>query len=155
VRYEKVNSPIHPKSHIDRIRPLLPEKYSPLKASGDGNEVYLAELPPDLATLLIRLLEEAGNEIVIDVPIANQISHRDEVITQVEQNLVLSLEASQDIGATEREQIVKARRGQGRFRENVRCFERCCRVSGIADDQFLNASHIKPWKDATNQERLD
>jgi hypothetical protein len=30
-----------------------------------------------------------------------------------------------------------------------------CRVSGVANDQFLIASHIKPWRTATNQERLD
>src|SRR5262249_29259240 len=46
-------------------------------------------------------------------------------------------------------------RGQGVFRENVQLVEKACRVSGVADDQFLIASHIKPWRTATNQERLD
>jgi hypothetical protein len=66
-----------------------------------------------------------------------------------------SLEDSPNIEATEKEQIIKARRGQGRFRENVQSFEKACRVSRVGDDRFLIASHIKPWRAATNQERLD
>jgi hypothetical protein len=156
VQYKEVKSPIRPKSYIDRIRPLLPGKYSPLQNSGDGlQSVYLAELPADLATLLTELLEEAGNEIHPDVPPGIEASHREEVIGQLEASLESSLEDSPNIEATEREQLIKARRGQGRFRENVQSFEKACRVSGVGNDQFLIASHIKPWRVATNQERLD
>jgi len=28
-------------------------------------------------------------------------------------------------------------------------------LTGITDKRFLIASHIKPWKDSTNEERLD
>jgi hypothetical protein len=36
---------IHPKSHIGELRGLLPQKYSPLRANGDGlQSVYLAEV---------------------------------------------------------------------------------------------------------------
>jgi hypothetical protein len=56
---------------------------------------------------------------------------------------------------TEKEQLVLARRGQGRFRENVRRFESCCRVTSLSDINFLIASHIKPWRWASNEERLD
>ena len=48
-----------------------------------------------------------------------------------------------------------ARRGQGKFRENVAKFEGRCRVTGVDDTRFLIASHIKPWRASTNQERLD
>jgi hypothetical protein len=30
-----------------------------------------------------------------------------------------------------------------------------CRVTGVSNAEFLRASHIKPWRDATNTERLD
>jgi hypothetical protein len=34
---------MHPKSHIGELRGLLPQKYSPLRANGDGlQSVYLA-----------------------------------------------------------------------------------------------------------------
>src|SRR4029078_11991524 len=64
VRYKEVGTPIHPKSYIDRIRPLLPAKYSPLQESGDVlQSVYLAELSMDLANLLMGLLQQAGNDL--------------------------------------------------------------------------------------------
>jgi hypothetical protein len=59
------------------------------------------------------------------------------------------------IGPTFREQIVKARRGQGVFRANVLLRETCCRVTLVDDPRHLKASHIKPWRDATDNERLD
>jgi hypothetical protein len=56
---------------------------------------------------------------------------------------------------TEKQALVQARRGQGLFRNRVRAFEPRCRVTGVSSDKLLIASHIKPWKAATNQERLD
>ena len=156
VQYEEVQSPIRPKNHIDRIRPLLPGKYSPLQDSGDGlQSVYLAELSNPLAALLTTLLEEAGNEVDTEASPAPEAGHRDQVVAELEAILESSIENSPNIEATEKAQIIKARRGQGRFRVNVQKIEKACRVSGVADDQFLIASHIKPWRTATNQERLD
>jgi putative restriction endonuclease len=36
VEFEPVAAPFRPKDHIDTIRPLLPSKYSPRQANGDG-----------------------------------------------------------------------------------------------------------------------
>jgi predicted restriction endonuclease len=33
--------------------------------------------------------------------------------------------------------------------------ERACRITGVARPEHLRASHCKPWRDATNEERLD
>jgi predicted restriction endonuclease len=49
---------------------------------------------------------------------------------------------------------VLARRGQGKFRARVQNVEPACRVTGVSAEKFLIASHIKPWKDSNNQERL-
>ena len=59
------------------------------------------------------------------------------------------------IGPTFREQIVIARRGQGVFRANVLLREEYCRVTRVREPRHLKASHIKPWRDATDTERLD
>jgi hypothetical protein len=56
---------------------------------------------------------------------------------------------------TERPQLVQARRGQGLFRSRVELLERGCRLTGVTDRAHLRASHIKPWRDCTNLERLD
>ena len=60
-----------------------------------------------------------------------------------------------DIGPTAKEQFVKARRGQGIFRANVRLNEKGCRVTKVANPNFLRASHIKPWKDSSDEDKLN
>ncbi len=62
--------------------------------------------------------------------------------------------ADKSIPETVREQLVQARIGQGLFRSNVLRVEKSCRVTGISDPDFLIASHIKPWKVASNAERI-
>ena len=59
-----------------------------------------------------------------------------------------------DMGPTFREQVIKARRGQGVFRSNVLLTEDYCRVTRLRDAKHLRASHIKPWKDSSDVERL-
>jgi len=52
--------------------------------------------------------------------------------------------------------LVKARRGQGRFREDLLDYwGRCCAVLGCNVESILRASHIKPWSKSTDDERLD
>ena len=56
---------------------------------------------------------------------------------------------------TEKEAIVMSRRGQGKFKQNVSLLERRCRITQVDRPEHLRASHIKPWRDSSNQERLD
>jgi hypothetical protein len=57
---------------------------------------------------------------------------------------------------TEREEVRRARLGQGRFRrELVRVWGGRCAVTGVDLPPLLTASHVKPWRAATNAERLD
>lgn len=51
--------------------------------------------------------------------------------------------------------MIKARRGQGVFRSNVLLHETACRVTHVSDAKHLKASHIKPWRHASDVERLD
>ena len=64
-------------------------------------------------------------------------------------------ELQQVPSATERDALTKARLGQGLFRQRVTEQEPICRVTGLARQEFLIASHIKPWRDCDHQERLD
>lgn len=57
---------------------------------------------------------------------------------------------------TEKETIVKARKGQGKFRDDVlTCWSNACAVTQFGKSKLLRASHIKPWKESDNRERLD
>lgn len=58
------------------------------------------------------------------------------------------------IGPTEKQQLIQARRGQGVFRASVSHYETACRVTGISIPEHLIASHIKPWRESTDEERI-
>lgn len=59
------------------------------------------------------------------------------------------------IPLTEREALIRARRGQGLFKERVMLVERRCRITGVENPVHLRASHCKPWRDSDNTERLN
>jgi len=146
---------VRPRDEWRQIQPLLPGKYSPLQLqSGKGlQSVYLARLPQDLGILISGLIARRGNAIHIadsrlHLASMEQLEHE-----RWERHEVHRLSAA-DIGETEREAIIRARRGQGKFRDNVARVEHACRVTGISNPSYLIASHIKPWRHAANHERL-
>ncbi|MBN1349057.1 HNH endonuclease [candidate division KSB1 bacterium] len=61
----------------------------------------------------------------------------------------------EDLSETEREAIVQSRIGQGKFRADLISYWNGCAVTGCQRIELLRASHIKPWRDSTNEERLD
>lgn len=56
---------------------------------------------------------------------------------------------------TERESIVQSRIGQGRYKLDLMALWGGCAVTNLQDPSVVRASHAKPWRDATNAERLD
>lgn len=94
-----------------------------------------------------RVLRGAGFEIA-PKPGAQAAEQREQ---EAEQEIVQRT----DIGPTRKEQLIQARRGQGVFRKNLRKVERSCRVTGVRQPEHLRASHIKPWIDGTDSEKLD
>ncbi|MBX7459839.1 HNH endonuclease [Qipengyuania huizhouensis] len=72
-----------------------------------------------------------------------------------EEQEIARLLADASLKQTEKEQLVMARRGQGEFRRNVQSISEKCRLTDIAEKAMLIASHIKPWRDCSNAERLD
>lgn len=150
VEFRELNNQIRPKTHIALLRPFLPEKYSPLQSTGDGlQSVYLAELAAPLAHALIELIGSDYASAVANITAG--IFQKDEADDQQEVALI----GRTDIGRTEIEQLAKARRGQGIFKANVRLNESRCRVTGVSDLKHLRASHIKPWKDSSDEEKLN
>lgn len=60
-----------------------------------------------------------------------------------------------ELTKTEKEQIIKSRIGQSAFKKALLAIEKKCNLCGVSDERFLIASHIKPWSQSNNQERLD
>jgi hypothetical protein len=56
---------------------------------------------------------------------------------------------------TERDAIVKSRVGQGRYRKELLAMWKSCAVTGLDIPELLRASHIKPWSDCNDRERVE
>ena len=149
VDFVPVPKPLHPKAQIERIGPLLPDRHSPLHANGNGvQNCYLAGISDSLGNLLLALLDapELPNTL---------LTHMQDQLSDVEiLEDIRKIESDISIPETQRIQLAKARIGQGLFRKRVILLEQACRVTGVSDRRVLIASHIKPWKDATNAERI-
>lgn len=149
VEFAEFDHPIRPKDVIDRIRSYLPEKYSPLQLSGNGMQsIYLAKVPRPMAAALIALI---GIDYEVKLRRLYQDIDESETISDL---IEQSIEGRTDIGAVKKTQLVQARRGQGVFKANVRLNEKGCRLTGVTDLLHLRASHIKPWKDSNDIEKL-
>jgi hypothetical protein len=146
VCYATFESPIRPKDHIQALRPFLPAKYSPLQATGNGSQqVYLTEIPEALAHAVISLIGQ---------PYFEALAMLTEFPSSPDEEETTDGEETTDERSTVAVQVSKARRGQGIFRSSVLLVEGRCRVTGVTDPRHLRASHIKPWRDSNNSERL-
>jgi putative restriction endonuclease len=56
---------------------------------------------------------------------------------------------------TDKVALIKTRIGQGDFRNNLLSYWTGCAVTQYKTPSMLIASHIKPWRDSDNHERLD
>ena len=147
VRFTELSMPIRPKDHMDTLAATLPEKYSPLQANGNGNQgVYLAPVAPVMASELSRLLNGQVEAVILAYPLDDDFA-ADAAEKAIREDGAISV--------TEREQLVKARVGQGLYRSRVELIEAGCRLTGVTDRRFLRASHIKPWSKSDNREKLD
>ena len=154
VTFIRLAHQVRPKDHIDLLRPLLPDRYSPLQPSGNGlQSVYLTEAPRTLAEVLIGLIGSEADAIVLKAAEVLPVPADD--LDMWEGKLEQLVATDTSIAETDRLALVRARRGQGIFRDRVGQIERRCRVTGVDNPTHLVASHCKPWRDATNEERLD
>lgn len=61
-----------------------------------------------------------------------------------------------DLNATTKRQLINARLGQGQFRKAlVKAWGAKCALTRLDVEPVLRASHIKPWRESDNRERLD
>ena len=142
---------LHPKQHIEAISPLLPTHHSPIQNNGNGNQgCYLAGISDALGHLLLALLNVEVLPNFAAVAQVNDSGIDHDVLDDIHE-----IEADVTIPETQRVQLAKARVGQGLFRKRVLLVDPCCRVTGVDDQRLLIASHIKPWRDASNAERIN
>jgi hypothetical protein len=149
VQFRELSTPVRPREHMALLEPTLPQMYSPLQRSGEGNQgVYLAEVPLPMAYQLLSLLGQEGQHVITGLEF-----FVDEAIA--ESAAEATIQTRNDIATTEKLQLIKARRGQGLFKSRVELIEDRCRVTAVRRPEHLVASHIKPWRSSTDEEKLD
>jgi putative restriction endonuclease len=157
VRFVRMENLVRPKEHMTLLRPLLPERYAPLQQNGNGiQSIYLTELPDAFAATLIALIgpeARAAQESAAGADASMTAPNADLEIW--EHHIEREVDGNTTIPATEREALITARRGQGLFKQRVMLIERSCRITHVDNPTHLRASHCKPWRDCTNEERLN
>ena len=157
VQFKPLTHQIRPADYMGVLADLLPSKYAPLQLNGKGlQNMYLTRLPPPLANALVGLIGVEARNLVRSATVADSIEPTDAIgLIQWEAHQVRELRKNANIPVTEKEALVLARRGQGRFRREVAKIEQRCRVTLVEREEHLRASHCKPWRDSSNEERLD
>ncbi|OYW00946.1 MAG: hypothetical protein B7Z58_13435 [Acidiphilium sp. 37-64-53] len=134
VVYRTITPALRLDSFVDDLIPLLPERNSPITSRKKGVQGYLFSIPPKAGQLICDWLD---------------------LTTPVEQ-LVADTLAQAVPDETMRDALVKARIGQGRWRRHLmEHWAGKCAVTSLQVETLLRASHIKPWRDSDNRERLD
>lgn len=157
VEFQRFTEPLKISAVAEQIAPLLPKQYSPVRPDGHGNQgAYLAEISEVLARTLILLADPMMLGLLsLSMKEGDTSSTADPVVLiEWEDLLQAKIEANNEISETTQRALIFARRGQGRFKDNVAGFERACRITHVENRTHLVASHIKPWRESNDEERL-
>lgn len=85
----------------------------------------------------------------------NALPSEQEIADDPATEILSELEALRELPETERQSLVLSRVGQGEFRAQLVSYWNGCAVTGADCFPLLKASHIKPWRESNNKERLD
>jgi len=134
VSYQEVSPAARVATFVDSLIAFLPDQHSPLTKNKTGVQGYLFAIPPKAGELICEKLA--------------MVAPVDQLIADAFQRTIPD--------ETTRQALVKARVGQGRWRQDLlRFWSGQCAVTGLAIEPLLRASHVKPWRDSDNSERLD
>jgi putative restriction endonuclease len=147
LEYHELEIPVNVLDKFNEIFPLLPIKYSPFQQDANGNQGYLYPCNEELAIKLLELISELNIYQVSE----EQLEFAIDDVRRTEHNTLIPL-----IAETESEVKTKIRLGQQKVRKDLLpLWEGKCVLCGIDLPELLRPSHSIPWKDSTNEERLD
>ncbi len=121
---------------------------------GDVNYKLIREIAlPNISYLsAIKLLDEDGNIFYYFKPFVDYYGEYENPYI-IEEEIKILEEESLPIEV--KTQLIRARKGQGKYRQML--LEECpfCPITLISDDRLLIASHIKPWVKSDDEEKID
>jgi putative restriction endonuclease len=121
VRFAPLFNKVRLKDHIAVLRGVLPVRYSPLQANGNGvQSIYLSEIASDFAEVLAGLIGAEAQAFVSAAEV-NAAGTSDRMMTSDdldvwERRLEEKVASDPSLVETDREAIIRARRGQGLFK---------------------------------------
>ena len=105
--------------------------------------------------------DNKGNGVAIDIASTQMLAEVLSILgvttnqnMAAEEDIAAAIPELDKLPATTRKSIIDARIGQGKFREGLIDYWQGCAVTGCEVYKMLRASHIKPWRDSNNAERL-
>ena len=139
--------PIAPQ-YFDRAFVILGTDFKTSKRCSWENYSLYLHLINSVKSMLI---EELKNEVsLLDAHSFTWI-----LSAQMEkENALADISSYLNLSSTERESIIRARVGQGQFRQALIDYWESCAVTGCKEPSLLRASHIKPWSKSNHIERL-
>jgi hypothetical protein len=149
VRFMALENVLPLDQHHAQLVRVLPPKHAPIRPNGVPNQsVLLTAVPDAMSKILSRLLDGQVEYIVSTILEAGGSILAEDIAEQVVQQRT-------DIGPAQKALLLKARYGQGVYRENLESVEHACRVTGVLDRRHLRASHIKPWHACDDGDKLN
>jgi len=151
-RYELLfNQKRYPPKEVIRYAGIAIRGYPPNHFSG-GDETNNVLIKLGFTIVLI------GTNIAIGYNYTEKkrlgiIDERD--LSDWESSFSHDIEQDTNIGPTDKEILTKGRIGHSRFKQKLMMHYSGCAICGMTYAPMLIASHIKPWKDSTDEERLD
>ena len=149
VSFTSLLNRVRPKDHIDVLRSALPSRYSPLQTNGNGNQaLYLTERPQDFAEVLGGLIGEEArtlmtkSETLSPVEAPRMVANDD--LDVWGHGLEEQVQTDSSVQETDREAIIRARCGQGLFKQRVMLIEQRCRITGVNNLTHLMAIRNRP-----------
>jgi putative restriction endonuclease len=158
VMFKRLPERFRPKDHLPLLKPILEhERWAPLQLTGGGlQHIYLTSISEKLAQVILGLAGAAAQAFTgqalhdAETPLIERELTGQQEWEDVEQNRILAAEVPE----TTRQSLIRARIGQGIFKERVARIEHACRITLVTNPTHLIGSHIKPWRESTNEERL-
>lgn len=96
-----------------------------------------------------------NNKNIYDCALKAFIDYRRRESSEELENDIALILKDRSIKASEKTAYISARVGQGKYRSKLISYWGKCALTGYSDVRLLLASHIKPWRDSTHDEKLD
>lgn len=154
------NKRIEKVSQLDDILPFTIIDQTQIKGSRvyvntkDKNYKLIRELSlPNISYLSVLKLKSKEKETIYYFkPFVDYFGEYENInfVKEVEKQI-----KEENIPQEEKDNLIRARKGQGKYRSDL--FEQCpfCPITLISDDRLLIASHIKPWVKSNETEKTD